>query len=137
MFTAEFNEVPFQELLFLAPQMQDASEALMVSSIIVNNEIILKKQSIHWERQDLLKRINDRIGADTDITSLELLGIYGPSAVIDELIDCLRIRINEGALKTLNLEILPHERLTALNTSVFEYLVGKCSDLTKFELQST
>ena len=64
-------------------------------------------------------------------------GVYGSAIVIDELIDCLGIRIEEGALETLNLEILPHERLTKLTSSVFEFFAGKCKNLTKFELKST
>ena len=123
MFTAEFDDVLFQELLFLSPSgnlsENVSSEALMVSSIFVNGEIVLDKQSIHWERQDLLKRINDRIGAETDITSLVMKGVYGSATVIDELIDCLCGRIEEGTLETLNLEILPHERLIELSSSVF------------------
>ena len=97
----------------------------------------MEKQSIHWERQDLLKKINKRIGAETDITSLVMKGVYGSATVIDELIDCLGIRIEEGALETLNLEILPHERLTELTSSVFDFFAGKCKNLTKFELKST
>ena len=97
----------------------------------------MEQSSDHWEPKDLLDRINQIIGSDSQIYSIELRGIYGSSIVIDELIDCLGSRIEEGTLERLILEILPHKNLTELTSHVFEILASKCTNLRKFELNGT
>ena len=66
-----------------------------------------------------------------------MIGVYGSSIVIDEIIDCFGMKILEDKLESITLDILPHKNLTVLTPHVFDVLARKCSNLKKFELRGT
>ena len=101
---------------------EDLEEPL-VADIRINGVPIIDNKSTHWEPQDLIRTIEEKLGEGFEIFDVEMLGVSGSSIVIDELIDCIGTLIQtRDQLKVFIFDIATNSNLTGLSPSVFESL---------------